>query len=235
MQEEINWNQLLEKTSPSKTGELSEGQQDVSSITTVPGDIPLAKEPNEEFAENQAQVNQGLSSSGSAIEGAEVKKPLPAQTSAWPKTYTVADGDSLADIAIKFYGPREGNKSININRIFEANRKILRTASEIFIGQKLIIPAPLSSTSGKDNKNSAFSSSIFEKVESIGRKNTSTDAQSAKQGKFYTVREGDSLWKIAAEQLGNGNRYAEISKLNGDILSNEDSLVVGTRLKIPAR
>ncbi len=244
-QEAINWNQLLEETSSRKTGELSDGQQDVRSTTTLHGDVSLAKEPNEGFTENQAQTDQGLSSSNFAVEETDVKKPETAQPPAWPKTYTVADGDSLADIAIKFYGSREGNKSININRIFETNRKILKTASEIFIGQKLTIPAPSSLTSGKENKNSVFSSNMFEKVESVGqsrqgraltdRKYISTDAQLAKQGKFYTVREGDSLWKIAAEQLGNGNRYTEISKLNSDILSNEDSLIVGMRLKIPAR
>jgi len=49
------------------------------------------------------------------------------------------------------------------------------------------------------------------------------------------VQEGDSLWRIAAEQLGEGSRYIEIAELNAGILDDEDSLVVGTRLRIPAR
>lgn len=46
----------------------------------------------------------------------------------------------------------------------------------------------------------------------------------------YTVKKGDSLWKIAKETMGKGSRYPEIVKLNG--LS---SLVirVGQVLKIP--
>jgi nucleoid-associated protein YgaU len=53
--------------------------------------------------------------------------------------------------------------------------------------------------------------------------------------KLYTVEEGDSLWKIAASQLGDGNRYKEIIKLNPNISPDGRNLAVGTKLKIPAR
>jgi nucleoid-associated protein YgaU len=49
------------------------------------------------------------------------------------------------------------------------------------------------------------------------------------------VKEGDSLWKISAEQLGNGIRYKEIGTLNAGALSSEDDLSVGMRLKIPPK
>jgi len=51
----------------------------------------------------------------------------------------------------------------------------------------------------------------------------------------YVVREGDYLWRIAAQQLGDGNRYLEIAKLNADQLKNPDDLTPGMRLKMPAR
>jgi nucleoid-associated protein YgaU len=53
--------------------------------------------------------------------------------------------------------------------------------------------------------------------------------------KLYTVKEGDSLWEIAASQLGDGNRYKEIIKLNLGVSANGKNLAVGTKLKIPAR
>ena len=78
-----------------------------------------------------------------------------------------------------------------------------------------------------------FASAIFEKVKSVGRRHLSSETVATKQGKVYVVREGDSLWKIAAEQLGNGGRYPEISELNADILEDDDNLFVGMRLRLP--
>lgn len=46
----------------------------------------------------------------------------------------------------------------------------------------------------------------------------------------YTVKKGDSLWAIAAKQLGDGNRYKEIKSLNG--LSG-DTIHAGQVLKLP--
>lgn len=48
--------------------------------------------------------------------------------------------------------------------------------------------------------------------------------------KTYTVKAGDSLWRIAAQQLGNGARYKEIKTLNG--LKN-DTIHAGQILKLP--
>lgn len=154
---------------------------------------------------------------------------------ALPKFYVVVDGDNLAVIAKKFYGDEEGNRMINVTRIFQANRKLLKSPDEICIGQKLIIPPLPASAPDKNKTENVFSAAIFEKVKSIGQKYLSSDGRKVKQGKQYAVREGDSLWKIAAEQLGDGSRYTEIAKLNGDILDDEDTLSIGMRLKMPAR
>jgi N-acetylmuramoyl-L-alanine amidase len=54
--------------------------------------------------------------------------------------------------------------------------------------------------------------------------------ESALPYEIYTVVKGDSLWKIAKEQLGNGERYTEIKALNG-LTSN--IIYVGQKLKIP--
>lgn len=152
-----------------------------------------------------------------------------------PKTYIVADGDNLAIIAKKFYGEEEGNRLKNITRVFEANRKELKSPGEIYVGQKLNIP-PLSTTAQETNETEGvFASSIFEKVKSIGKRHLSSETVATKQDRVYIVRENDSLWKIAAEQLGDGVRYSEISRLNSEILEDEDSLAVGMRLRLPVR
>lgn len=48
--------------------------------------------------------------------------------------------------------------------------------------------------------------------------------------KTYTVKAGDSLWRIAAQQLGNGARYKEIKTMNG--LKN-NTIHAGQVLKLP--
>ena len=47
----------------------------------------------------------------------------------------------------------------------------------------------------------------------------------------YTVKSGDSLWAIAANQLGDGSRYNEIKTMNG-LTSN--TIYAGQTLKLPA-
>jgi nucleoid-associated protein YgaU len=152
-----------------------------------------------------------------------------------PKVYVVEEGDSLAIIAKKFYGGEEGNKAVNVSRIYEANRRNLKSADEIYVGQKLVIPLLRSSARDKSKIESIFSPRVFEKVESIGKRYLWVEQQKEVQSKRYVVREGDSLWRIAAEKLGDGNRYREIAKLNTDILEYENSLAVGMQLKIPVR
>ena len=51
----------------------------------------------------------------------------------------------------------------------------------------------------------------------------------------YVVVAGDSLWKIAREQLGSGARWEEIYEANRDIVSNPGMIYIGQTLTIPAR
>jgi len=151
------------------------------------------------------------------------------------KTYVVSSGDTLATIAKKFYGPEDGNKRANVARIFEANRKLLKSADAVFVGQEIVIPALPAVASGKAPSSGPLSGPLFEPVKSVGQKNLPAAAESKESGRFYVVKEGDSLWKISAEQLGNGIRYKEIGTLNAGALTSADDLSVGMRLKIPPK
>lgn len=198
------------------------------------------KEPADEVqppSDNQGKIRYQvqLSENDPVVEAADdkvrIKKPSPVKPDL-PKIYVVSKGDNLAVIAQKFYGPEKGNKKINVARIFEANRKLLKSPDEVYEGQKLVIPLL------KDKAENVFPKSLFEKVKSISRKLTSSDTPKtprAKRNRQYVVREGDSLWQIASEQLGDGTRYEEISELNTDILEDEDDISVGLRLRMPAR
>jgi len=179
----------------------------------------------------QVQLSKDAPVVDGAGDKARINEPSPVKPD-FPKIYVVSEGDNLSVIAQKFYGPEAGNKIINVDRIFEANHKVLKSPHDIPVGQKLTIP-PLTDKSG-----GVFSDSLFEKVKSIGRKLTSADSPKTprpKRNRQYVVREDDSLWRIAAEQLGDGTRYTEIVKLNADIIEDEDDIPAGLRLRIPAR
>ncbi len=185
-------------------------------------------------------LSTGVGSAVSSAAGTETLTGSPGQILAtgqstkqvMARSYVVQDGDSLSSIAKKFYGDDHGNKLAVIKALFEVNHHILNSADQLHVGQELIIP-PLTSIIATD---SLPSQSIFEKVDSIGRRHLpAQSATASKSGSVYIVREGDSLWEIAAQQLGDGNRYKEIAKLNSDVLGSEDTLDVGMKLKLPAR
>jgi len=119
-------------------------------------------------------------------------------------------------------------------RIFTNNSNAQTSSDKISLGQSLVVPKLIASELDKINIEGIFPSSLFERVKSIGRRHISDDNHQAK-GVKYVVREGDSLWSIAAEQLGNGSRYKEISKLNANVLKDENDLTVGMRLSLPDR
>lgn len=151
-----------------------------------------------------------------------------------PKIYVVKEGDSLTVVAQKVYGSEEGSKPTNITRIFEANRKLLKSRDRIYVGQKLIIPPLPASAEAKDEIDSLLSNPMLERAESIGRRWLTVDSETEQRG-WYVVKSGDSLWRIASEQLGDGSRYEEIAKLNTEVITNEDRLSIGMRLRIPAQ
>lgn len=134
-----------------------------------------------------------------------------------------------------FGDAKEGNRRVNSIRTFEANRNVLTFPREIDVGQMLVIPQLIASEFDKIGAGSIFPSSMFEKVVSIGRRHISTDDRKVKQDGRYVVRQGDTLWRVAAKQLGDGSRYKEISKLNADVLEDEDNLTIGMRLNLPAQ
>jgi nucleoid-associated protein YgaU len=79
---------------------------------------------------------QGGSSSTAPAPASPVPTPTGTSGTAAGKTYTVVAGDSLSKIAKREYG--EANAW---NRIYEANRDIIKNPDLIYPGQTLKIPA----------------------------------------------------------------------------------------------
>ena len=215
-----------------------------------PEQVAQGLNPSAEPAPASEQTNEVAEESVAAATPSVAAMPPQSQTPAAQQAplaknvYVVTEGDSISKIALKVYGSQEGKKLSNINGIYEANKKTMKSVNDLSIGQKLVIPAVknVSPTAALEK------TQMFQKVESIGAKvtkNESSQKQAIKQtaakkettssSNKYFVKEGDNLWKIASTKLGNGNRYKEILKLNSKTMKSEDDLKVGMALVLPAK
>lgn len=153
----------------------------------------------------------------------------------WPKKYTVTEGDTLAGIAKKFYGNELGNVRANIDHIYKVNTDVLDSPHMVIVGQELKIPA-LPDNQRATPADGAFPESLVETADSVGRRRQNPSTNTIRfSGRHYVAKEGDSLWKIAASELGKGSRYTEIFELNNDIMKDPANVVPGMRLRMPGK
>lgn len=141
-------------------------------------------------------------------------------------SYMVQPGDNLAIIAIKVYGKDYGNKNTIVQRIFQANRSCLKSSDQLQVGQKLFIP-PLAFE--KQSVDKLLKTNMLTKIKTLFNGISNRSEQNN-----YIVKQGDSLWRIAENVLGDGNRHREILNLNLDVISDSDEIEVGMILKLPS-
>jgi len=233
-QENLDWAEYLQRQADATQPETDSesGGETIRSTIALPGSSPTANQ-SDELHQTELKVTSVASPTTASMAGRSDETA--SSDTPQPRVYVVCDGDNLANIAKKFYGPQQGNKRRNVMRIFTANRSQLRSPDELHVGQKLVIPPLNASTANDGGSQGVLSEGLFEKVESIGKKHLSALGHAEDKGRWYIVQEGDSLWKIADEQLGSGARYQEIAKINAGILNDEDDIAAGMRLKMPTR
>lgn len=64
---------------------------------------------------------------------------------------------------------------------------------------------------------------------------SSVDTTAEKVGGTYTVQKGDSLSKIAKQELGDANAWQKIFEANRDVLDDPDKIFPGQILKLPPK
>lgn len=184
--------------------------------------------------------------SGSSSTGSSGSMGGGTTTSGGDTVYTVKAGDTLSGIATK-YGTTY-QKLAAYNGISNPNK--------ISVGQKIKIPGAGSSGStsagGGDTVYTVKAGDTLSGIAakygttyqtlasyngisnpnkiSVGQKIKIPGSSSGGGTRTYTVKSGDSLWAIAAKQLGNGSRYKEIKSLNG---LTSDTIYAGQVLKLP--
>lgn len=86
----------------------------------------------------------------------------------------------------------------------------------------------------KKEEKKAGKKADFSQVQS-GSSTTAKAEANAAGAQSYTVKSGDSLWKISEEMYGNGNDWRRIYEANKDRIQNPDVIQPGWVLTIPAQ
>ncbi|MBN1346797.1 MAG: LysM peptidoglycan-binding domain-containing protein [Phycisphaerae bacterium] len=172
-----------------------------------------------------------------------------------PATYVVKPRDNLSTICKTVYGT--ASRSV-IQRVYDANRKRLKSRNILYVGQQLRLP-PLTADGGVKAGSSssdrgaasgqsadartirlpAASGSKAGSDEGQGRVSTSgsdrrvSGGESSQRYRWHRVRRNESLSVIAKERLGNGRRWREIWQLNRSSVRKPNQLRVGMLIKVP--
>lgn len=85
------------------------------------------------------------------------------------------------------------------------------------------IPQEASLVESSKHEEKTYAIEVEEKLESTPQVSTEE----------YTIQEDDSLWKIAKEKLGKGNRWEYLYEINKDRIKNPNKLKAGTVILIP--
>jgi len=123
--------------------------------------------------------------------------------------YTIQEGDVLTKISQKFYGTTTKWREIQ-----QANLDVIPDADRLKPGTEIVIPDIAAQTA-----------SPAEPAEAPG--------SISGRGRTHTVGKGETLYSIAKDYYGDGNRWREIYEANKSKIPNANVLKVGLELTIP--
>lgn len=152
------------------------------------------------------------------------------------RTVTVQSGDNLTRIAQVHLGSAR-----HVNLILKANQDKIRNADQIRVGMVLQMPAaPGQPAAGNNDASNRTDSGNATRSPSNGNAGPThaapvNETTTAALPRKYVVQEGDTLSAVAAETLGNRNRWKEIWTLNKNRIPNPNVLSEGLALTLPAR
>jgi nucleoid-associated protein YgaU len=140
------------------------------------------------------------------------------------REYTVAQGDSLATVARKYYGSSAGWAVI-----YEANRDRMSSPHRMVVGTKLRIP----DNGGAAAPAEKAGAEPAAKAEAAPKAEAKAETPKAAGQRSYTVQPGDTLRSIARKFYGSSAKWQLILDANKTKVSGPQGLRVGTDLVIP--
>jgi len=159
------------------------------------------------------------------------------------KQYKAEPGDSVTKIASKMYGT---STKATRQLIIDANATLKQNPDKVIVGKTYIIPnPPIAQTAASPAPAPAptaqpatpkLADQVVVVEDPKPAKFQPANAPIASTPEhLYTVKSGDTLRKIAVEQLGNVDAVSAILELNKDKVKDANSIQANMKLRLPAK
>ena len=148
------------------------------------------------------------------------------------KIFDIVNKDEVDMTAVKKIDPAElaAARAKSIAENIEESGVIVQNLKVSVEGEKAIINGKVN-TQGCSEKITLLAGNQF----GIGSVDCQLEvAKPEPEAKFYTVRSGDTLGKIAKSFYGDAGKYPLIFEANQPMLADPDKIYVGQNLRIPA-
>lgn len=161
----------------------------------------------------------GGTAAGVAPAGGSAADALPMVT---VKEHVANPGDSVSRIAAQYYGRAT---PANTKAIIRANPSLAANPHLIVVGQKYFVPLPTPAAVPAPVAPSAAAPIALAVAAPPAAAPTAAEPR-------YTVKPGDSLWRIATQEVGDSRAVSAIRELNADVIRG-DVVRPGMVIKLP--
>jgi nucleoid-associated protein YgaU len=138
-----------------------------------------------------------------------------------PQEIQAVAGDTLSHLAAKYLG---ANTKANRDAIVKANASLASDPNKIIVGHTYVMPAPPAATA-----------SVPGAAPTAAAPPTPAPAAESTTAYWYTVQPGDSLIRIATDQLGDPKAFHAIIELNKELLNGGDAITPNMKLRLPSK
>ncbi len=144
--------------------------------------------------------------------------------------YTWKSGDTFSGLAQRFYG--DPSRLATLKRLNEGR-------TDVQPGERVLVPVfDLDAAQGTTSAAPATptktpTGTATPAVTAKGDAGHAVPASTTKGARTHVVADGESLWKIAKQELGSGSRWNEIYEANRDVLPTPEAVHTGQKLRIP--
>jgi nucleoid-associated protein YgaU len=193
------------------------------SVENHGADIPAPQRSLVDVAQRNGEPLVPANMDGTPRNSDQGMSNAPTPPAAGPRQYKAQAGDTVSRMASKFLG---ANSRTNRQAIINANPSLQEDPDKVIVGDTYAIPAAAQTAMAPSPSNATPTPSSA----SNGRGSTG-------QEYFYTVQEGDSLWQIANDELGDPSAVDAIKELNQSVLKGKDheTVIPGMKLRLPSK